>query len=107
MKFTPKNSIEKFQMGGQVAPEQAPAEGAAAPVEGAGTPAPEGEQGDPLMQVAQLAAQALQNQDCNAAMQVCQIFLQMVQQMAGQAEPKAQGEPVFRKGGVLVRRVKK
>lgn len=95
MKFRPKDSIKKFQMGGPVD----------APVEPA--PAPEGGQGDPLMEVAQLAAQALQSQDCNAAMQVCQIFLQMVQQMQGQPKPEPAGEPVFRKGGVLVRRNKK
>ena len=95
MKFRPKDSIKKFQMGGPVD----------APVEPA--PAPEREQGDPLMEVAQLAAQALQSQDCNAAMQVCQIFLQMVQQMQGQPEPEPAGEPVFRKGVVLVRRNKK
>lgn len=104
MKFRPINSVKKFQMGGPMetpveeAPEQMPVEEA---------PAPEGGQGDPLMQVAQLAAQALQGQDCNAAMQVCQIFLQMVQQMQGQPGPEAQGEPVFRKGGILVRRIKK
>jgi hypothetical protein len=40
-------------------------------------------------------------------MQVCQIFLEMVQQMQGQPEAEPQGEPVFRKGGVLVRRIKK
>lgn len=106
MKFRPKDSIKKFQMGGEMAPEaapeQMPAEGAPAPA-----PGPEGGQGDPLMEVAQLAAQALQSQDCNAAMQVCQIFLQMVQQMQGQPEPEPAGEPVFRKGGVLVRRNKK
>lgn len=100
MKFRPKDSIKKFQMGGEMAPEQMPAEGAPAP-------GPEGGQGDPLMEVAQLAAQALQSQDCNTAMQVCQIFLQMVQQMQGQPEPEPAGEPVFRKGGVLVRRNKK
>lgn len=104
MKFRPKDSIKKFQMGGEMAPEAAPEE---APVEGAPAPEAEGGQGDPLMQVAQLAAQALQDQDCEAAMQVCQIFLQMVQQMQGQPEAKPQGEPVFRKGGVLVRRIKK
>ncbi len=104
MKFRPKDSIKKFQMGGSMdipaepAPDQAPAEG---------VPEPEGGQGDPLMEVAQLATQALQSQDCNAAMQVCQIFLQMVQQMQGQPEPEPAGEPVFRKGGVLVRRNKK
>lgn len=109
MKFVPKNSIKKFQMGGEMspaeaAPNQMPPEGGEAPMPEGG---PEGVQGDPLMQVAQLAAQALQSQDCNAAMQVCQIFLQMVQQMQGQPEPEPAGEPVFRKGGVLVRRIKK
>ena len=94
MKFTPKNSIEKFQMGGAVeaaqpAPEQVSA------------PAPEQ---DPLMAVAQMATQALQNQDCNTAMQVCQIFLQIIQQMQGSPAPAPAGEPVFKKGGVLVRR---
>lgn len=104
MKFRPKDSIKKFQMGGGIAPETAPEQ---MPAEGAPAPGPEGGQGDPLMEVAQLAAQALQGQDCNAAMQVCQIFLQMVQQMQGQPEPEPAGEPVFRKGGVLVRRNKK
>ncbi len=104
MKFRPKDSIKKFQMGGEMAPEAAPKQ---MPAEGAPAPGPEGGQGDPLMEVAQLAAQALQSQDCNAAMQVCQIFLQMVQQMQGQPEPEPAGEPVFRKGGVLVRRNKK
>ncbi len=99
MKFRPKDSIKKFQMGGSVeetpaAPNQIPAES---------TPEPEGGQGDPLMEVAQLAAQALQNQDCNAAMQVCQIFLQMIQQMQRQPEPEPQGQPVFKKGGKIVR----
>lgn len=107
MKFTPKNSIKKFQMGGEMAPEEAPEQMPAEEMPAEGAPSPEGGQGDPLMQVAQLAVQALQNQDCNAAMQVCQIFLQMVQQMQGQPEPEPQGEPVFRKGGVLVRRIKK
>jgi hypothetical protein len=111
MKFRPKDSIKKFQMGG----EMAPADGAEAPVEGApaeGAPesAEGGQGGDPLMQVAQMAAQALQGQDCQAAMQVCQIFLEMVQQMQGGGGAPAgaeQGEPVFRKGGILVKRIKK
>ena len=96
MEFIPKN-VKKFQAGGEMgepmAQEAAPQE--AAPAQGQ----------DPLMQVAQLAMQALQNQDCNAAMQVCQIFLQMIQQTQGQPQqPTPAGEPVFRKGGVLVRR---
>lgn len=104
MKIVP-NKTRRYQIGGEMAaPEAAPEQ---MPEESAPAPAPEGGQGDPLMEVAQLAAQALQAQDCNAAMQVCQIFLQMIQQMQGQPEPEPQGEPVFKKGGVLVRRIKK
>jgi len=50
--------------------------------------------------------QALQSQDCQAAMQVCQIFLQLIEQAqgGGGAAPAPQGEPVYRRGGILVRR---
>ena len=95
MKFRP---INKFQEGGEIPEEQIPVE------EQGAAPAQQGGE-DPLMQVAQIAVQALQNKDCNAAMQVCQIFLQMVQQMGQQNAPEQpKGEPVFRKGGILVRR---
>ena len=33
---------------------------------------------DPMMQLIQAAAQALQGQDCNLAMQVCQALIQLV-----------------------------
>jgi hypothetical protein len=52
----------------------------------------------------QVAAQALQNQDCEAAMAVCQAFVQMIQEQQGAATPE---EPVYRAGGKLVRRIKK
>lgn len=97
MKFTPKN-VFKFQEGGAM-PAEAPME---APE--AGAPAEGGQ--DPLMMLAEMAAQALQAQDCQMAMQVCQGFMQLVQQMAGPA-PEEQGEPVFKKGGKLSRRIKK
>jgi hypothetical protein len=49
--------------------------------------APEGgpEQGgqDPIMQIAQVAMQALQNKDCEAAMAVCEAFVKLVQQQQG------------------------
>lgn len=106
MKFTPRNSIKKFQMGGEVAPEQEAPEQEAAPQEQEA--APQGGQEDPIMQIAQIAMQALQNQDCQAAMQVCQVFVQMAQQAGGQGAPQQQaGEPVFRKGGILVKRIRK
>ena len=57
------------------------------------------------MQLAQMAQQALQSGDGQLALQVCEAFLQLIQQMAGQQEAAPQGEPVFRKGGVIVKRV--
>lgn len=109
MKITPKNSeTRKFQVGGAMG-QQAPAEDTAAqggePM-GQEAPAQGGEQ-DPIMMLAQMSAQALQGQDCQMAMQVCQAFLEIVQQMQGGAPEEPQGEPVFRKGGTLVRRIKK
>lgn len=113
MRVTPKN-IRKFQVGGPVGPEETPVGGA--PVAGTSevggmpeeAPAPEDGGQDPIMMLAQMSAQALQAQDCQMAMQVCQAFLQIVQEMqSGGAPAEPQGEPVFRKGGVLVRRIKK
>lgn len=109
MKITPKNQeTRKFQVGGAMpagAPTENPTVGGGAPT---GEPAPDqgGEQ-DPIMMLAQMSAQAIQAQDCQMAMQVCQAFLEIVQQMQGGAPEEPQGEPVFRKGGTLVRRIKK
>lgn len=69
---------------------------------------PQGED-DALLMLAQMAAQALQNNDGQMALEVCQGFLQLVQQMAGEAggpETAPQGEPVYRKGGKFVGRIK-
>lgn len=96
MKITPKN-VKKFQMGGQMAPENAAPEAPEA--------AQEQTTQDPLVQLAQMAAQALQSQDCNMAMQVCQAFIEIAQQAA--APQEAPGEPVFAKGGKLLRRMQK
>ena len=93
MKITPKN-VKKFPMGGQMAPENAAPEAAQ-----------EQTTQDPLVQLVQMAAQALQSQDCNMAMQVCQAFIEIAQQAA--APQEAPGEPVFAKGGKLLRRMQK
>lgn len=85
--------IKKFQAGGPM-----PAEAAAA----APAPAPEQGGGDPIMQIAEMAGAALQSQDCAMAMQVCEAFMMLVEQMAGGGAP--QGQPVFAKGGKLIRR---
>ena len=54
-----------------------------------------------------MAAEALQSGDCNTALAVCEGFMQLVQEASqgqgGEAAP--QGEPVYKRGGTLVRRV--
>lgn len=93
-------NVMKFQEGGAMAPQTAPE----APAQG-GAPAGGASPEEMLMQIAQTAMQALQNQDCEAAMAVCQAFVQMIQEQQGGAE--APEEPVYRAGGKLVRRIKK
>lgn len=96
-----KLKVSKFQAGGAMVEDPAAGAPQEAPTE-QGAPAGAGGPEEMLMQLAEAAMQALQNQDCQAALSVCQAFLQMVQGMAG--EP-AQSEPVYRKGGKLVRRL--
>lgn len=107
MKITSNNKqfnelIKKFQEGGEMAP---PAE--AAPAEAAPAAAP-GEGGDPTAQILEAAMAALQNQDCNLAMQVLQAIVQMLGGGApeGPAAPEGQA-PVFKKGGKLAGWIKK
>ena len=94
--------INKFQEGGAMPPQGAP--------QGAEQGAPEeygaGAEQDPMAMLLQAAAQALQNQDCNMSMQVCQALVQMAQQ-GQEGAPGEAGQPVYRKGGRLVRRIKK
>ena len=94
MNITSK-AIKKFQEGGQMeqtTPQEAPQQ-----AQGAGQ--------DPIMQMAQLFAQGLQNQDCNMLAQGAQMFLQLLQSQSQGAAPAPQGEPAYRKGGILVQRV--
>ena len=92
--------IKKYQQGGEIPAQEAPVEGGT-PVE-EGAPAPEGGQ-DPMTQLVQGAMQALQTQDCNLSMQICQMLVQLAQGGA----PEENTEPVYRKGGQLLRRVRK
>ena len=105
MKIKVNNSefIKFMQEGGEMAPA-APAE---APAEAA--PAPEQAGGSPEEQLMMACQQALETQDCNLAMQVCQAIMQMIGGGAPQEAPAApEGqEPVYRKGGRLVRFQKK
>lgn len=89
--------VPKFQEGGPM-PEEAPVE--EAPVEEA--PA---QGGDPMQQLLEVAAQALQAQDCQAAMAVCQALIQLAQGGAPQEVPEE--APVYKMGGKLSRRIKK
>ena len=101
-----ESKIKKFQQGGPM-PQGAPVEGGAAPVEGQ---APEGgapEQGgqDPMAQILQVAAQAVQTQNCEAAMAVCQALMQIAQGGAAQ-EQAPQEEPTFARNGAKLVRVR-
>lgn len=106
IKFRNAN-LRKFQEGGAMpAPEGAPME-EPMPQEAA---AQQG--GDPmqmLMQLAQMAAQALQSQDANMAMEVCNGLIEFVQVIQGGQEgpQEAPAEPVYRRGGTLVARIRK
>ena len=79
---------------------------------GAPAAAPQGG-GDPMAMLMQGAQQAVQAQDCQIAMQVCQMLLEMAgggapaEAAPAEAAPApAEGEPVYRRGGRLVRRIK-
>lgn len=89
----------KFLQEGGVTPEAAPVEEApAAPEQG----------GDPMEQILQAAAQAVQTQDAQLALQVCQALVEMAGGGAPAPEQAPPGqEPVYRKGGRLVRFQKK
>lgn len=113
MKFQPKNvnktntkRIGRFQEGGPM-PTEDPTMVAEPRME-EGAPAPEQGGGDPLMQIAQVFMQGLQNQDCNMLAQGAQMFLQLLQQAQdGGAPAEEQGAPVFKRGGQLIYRLPK
>lgn len=89
-----KLNVKKYQEGG-VAPT-----------------APQGGE-DPMAMLMQGAQQAVQAQDCEIAMQVCQMLLELAGGAAAPAEAApaeaapapAEGEPVYRRGGKLLRRI--
>lgn len=93
-----EEKFRKFQQGG-AAPQPGAEPAGGAPAEGA--PAEGGQ--DPMAQILQVAAQAVQTQNCEAAMAVCQALMQIAQGGAAQ-EQAPQEEPTFaRKGARLVR----
>ena len=95
---TENKKTQKFQTGGTVPQNEGTPEG------GEGQ-ASQG-QTDPIAELVNMAQKALKSQDCQAAMAVCQGFMMLVSQSSQgeQAPPPPTGEPVYKKGGVLLRR---
>ena len=91
MEFIQKKKIGYYQEGGEMAPAETAPEQAAVQ--------------DPMQQSLQVAVQAVQNQDCEAAMAVCQALLQLAQGGAPQ-EQAPQEEPTFAKRGAKLVRVR-
>ena len=94
----------KFMQDGGAAP--APQGGGGAPQDASqgGAPDHSGAQGggqDPMAQILQVAAQAVQNQDCQAAMVVCQALVKIAQGGGGQAQ-----EPTFARRGAKIFRTR-
>lgn len=89
--------IQKYQAGGP-APAPAPMQD---PNQGGGQ--------DPLAMMMELAMAALQGQDCNAAMELANMVMQLVQSSGAPQGPVGeapQGQPVFKRGGKMVGRKK-
>lgn len=89
--------IKKYQMGGEMP--------AGAPAPAAVEAAPAGN--DPIMEIAQLFAKGLQSGDCNLLAQGAEAFLMLLQQASAPApvDQAPAGQPVFKKGGKLIKRV--
>lgn len=97
-----QSKVAKFMQQGGAAPvPQDPAAGGA-PAEGA----PEGAQaGNPMEQILQVAAQAVQTGNCEAALAVCQTLVSAAQGGMGPGEAP-QEEPTFARNGSKLRRVR-
>lgn len=91
--------IKKFQMGGEMPTTNTAAQASSTETNG----------NDAIMQIAQLFAQGLQSGDCNLLAQGAEAFLMLLQQASAPAPMEAapEGQPVFKKGGKVVKRVKK
>lgn len=86
---------KKFQAGGAMPAEGNPTTQGGAPEQGA----------DPMAQILQVAAQAVQTQNCEAAMAVCQALMQLAQG-GGAPEGAPQEEPTFARNGAKLVRVR-
>jgi hypothetical protein len=85
--------IKKYQQGGPM-----PAEA---------TPAPEmGGQDQMMAQLEQMAMEIIQSMGPEGAAMLAEMIMQMLQSAQQPVGAPAEGQPVFRKGGKLARRVK-
>jgi hypothetical protein len=103
-----QSKISKFQQGGAAPMPQDPAAAGGAPAEGAPMEggAPEGAPaGNPMEQILQVAAQAVQTGNCEAALAVCQAIMEAAQGGMGPGEAP-QEEPTFARNGSKLRRVR-
>lgn len=92
-----QSKISRFQQGGAAPVPQDPAAGGA-PAEGA-------QVGNPMEQILQVAAQAVQTGNCEAALTVCQTLMSAAQEGMGPGEAP-QEEPTFARNGSKLRRVR-
>lgn len=89
--------VKYMQEGGQMAAPEAPVEEQAAAQ-------------DPMAQLIEMAMQAVQANDAQMALQVCAALVQLAQggaEAGAGAEQAPAEEPMFRKGGCLVKKAKK
>lgn len=87
-----QTKVGRFQEGGAMPASEA------APVEAA----PQG--GDPMEQIYQMAAEIVQQLGPDAAAMLAQAIMEMLQ--GGGAGVAPQGEPVYKKGGKLIGRMR-
>ena len=96
-----QSKVARFMQQGGAAPvpqdPAAPAEGA--PMEGGA------QAGNPMEQILQVAAQAVQTGNCEAALAVCQTLMSAAQGGMGPGEAP-QEEPTFARNGSKLRRVR-
>lgn len=91
-------NIGRYQEGGAMPPQD--------PAMGQGG-------GDPMQEILMGCQEAVETQNCEVALQVCEMLLQMAGGGAAPAEAapepapaEAEGEPIYRTGGRLVRRIR-
>lgn len=98
-----QSKVARFMQQGGAAPvPQDPAAGGA-PAEGA--PMEGAQAGNPMEQILQVAAQAVQTGNCEAALAVCQTLMSAAQGGMGPGEAP-QEEPTFARNGSKLRRVR-